>query len=80
MDIELWLPRLVVAKGWGGERGMELETGVSGCRFLYVDWIRSKALLCSTENYIQHAMTEHNGKVLKNYIYIYIYMCIYIYI
>ena len=53
---------------------MELETGVSSCRFLYVDWIRSKALLCSTENYIQHAMIKHNGKVLKNYIYIYIYI------
>ena len=55
---------------------MELEAGVSSCRFLYVDWIRSKTLLCSTENYIQHAIIKHNGKVLKI---IYIYN-IYIYI
>ena len=59
-----------VCPGVGDERGVELEIGVSRCGFLYVDWIRSKALLYGTENHIQYAMIKHNGKLLKNNVYI----------
>ena len=62
--------RLVVVKEEWIRGGMELEIGVSRCGFLYVDWIRSKALLYGTENHIQYAMIKHNGKVLKK-------LCIY---
>ena len=48
---------------------MELE--VSRHKLLYTGWINNKALLYSTENYIQYAMINHNGKEYeKEYIYI----------
>ena len=45
-----------------GRGGMEWEAGVSRCKLLYVEWINNKVLLCSTENYIQYPMINHNGK------------------
>ena len=53
---DLWLPR-----GWGGG-GMEWELGISRCKLLYIGWINNKVLLCSTGNYIQYPVINHNGK------------------
>ena len=50
--------RLVVAKGeWDG-----WEFGVSRCKLLHSEWISSKVLLYSTENYIQCPVIEHDGR------------------
>ena len=43
----------MVASGEGKGEGMEWEVGVSRCKLLYKEWINSKVLLYSTENYIQ---------------------------
>ena len=44
--------RLVVAKGQGGEGGMEWEFGVSISKSVcIIAWINSKGLLYSTGNY-----------------------------
>ena len=77
--------KLVVAKGEGGGGGMDWEIGFSRYKLLYMEGINNKVLLCSTENYIQCPMINHNvkeyfKKVLKKevrYIYIYIYTHIY---
>ena len=42
--------------------GMEWKFGVSRCKLLYTDGIKNKILLCSTENYSQCSMINHNGK------------------
>ena len=31
-------------------------------KLLYIGWIKNKVLLYSTGNYIQHPVTNHNGK------------------
>ena len=54
--------RLVVAKGEGVGGGMEWEVEVSRCKLVYIEWINNKALLYSTENYIQYSLINHNGK------------------
>ena len=41
---------------------MEWDIGVIRCKLLCIEWIKSKALLQSTENYIQYLMISHNGK------------------
>ena len=48
--------RLVPAK-WEGFR----EDAVSRCKLLYMEWT-NKGPLCSTDNYMQHPMTNFNGK------------------
>ena len=41
---------------------MEWDVGISRYKFLYVEWINNKVLLlCSTENYIQYPMINHNA-------------------
>ena len=52
----------MVAKGEGLGGATEWEGGVSRCKLLYIEWINNKILLYSTENYIQYAMINHNGK------------------
>ena len=54
--------RLVVAEGEELGGGMGWEVGISRCKLLYMEWINSKALLYSTENYIQNLIINHNGK------------------
>ena len=44
---------------------MEWEVGVSRCKILYIEWINNKALLYTTENYIQYPMINHNRKEFK---------------
>ena len=57
----------------GGSWGRDgAEAGVSGYKLSYTEWI-NKVLLCSTGNYIQYLMINHNGKE-------YMYVCAYIYI
>ena len=36
--------------------------GVSRCKLLHLEWMSSKVLLHSTENYIQSPRTVHGGK------------------
>ena len=60
------------------------EFGVSRYKLLYREWI-DKVLLCSTGNYIQYSLINHNGKEYEKecvyvYIYIYIHTHTYIYI
>ena len=43
-----------------GKKG--LEFGISRCKLLYIGWINNKVLLCSTGNYIQYSVINHNGK------------------
>ena len=31
-------------------------------RLVYIGWINNKVLLCSTGNYIQYPVVNHNGK------------------
>ena len=53
-------------KGSGG--GMEWEFGVSRCKFMYrMD--KYKVLLCSTGNYIQYPVINHNGKEYEKRMY-----------
>ena len=52
----------MVAKGEGGESGINWEFMVSRFKLLHLEWIRSKALLYSTGNYIQSPGTEHGGR------------------
>ena len=47
MDLE---SRLVVAKGVGGENGMDWEFGVNRCKLLPLEWISNEILLYSTGN------------------------------
>ena len=63
--------RLVVAKGEGAGGQMKWELGISRYELLYIGWINNKVLLCSTGNYIQYLMINHNGKEYKKeYIYV----------
>ena len=63
---DLWLPR---GRGRGG-KGWEFVVG--RCKLLYIEWINNKVLMCSTGNYIQYPVINHNGKEYKKR------MCIYI--
>ena len=49
-------------QGRGGEGGMDWEFGISRCKLLCTEWINSKVLLCSTGNYIQYPVINHDGK------------------
>jgi len=42
-----------VAKGEGGENGMDRVFGVSRCKLFHLEWISNEVLLYSTGNYIQ---------------------------
>ena len=53
---DLWLPGGRV----GG--GMHWGFGISRCKLLYRGWINDKFLLCSTGNYIQYPVINHNGE------------------
>ena len=48
----------------GGEAGsgMVLESGVSRCKLLHLEWISNEVLLYSTGNYMQYLVINHNGK------------------
>ena len=52
---------------------MEWEFGVSRCKLLYIEWINTKVLLCSTGNYIQSPVINYN---VKEYFKKNAYMCI----
>ena len=58
--------------GRGGERGMDEEFGVRGCKLLHLEWISSEVLLYSIGNYIQFLELEHDGKEYKKE---YVYIC-----
>ena len=63
--------RLVVAKGEGRRSGMDGEFGVSRCKLFHLERISNEALLCSTGDYIQSLVIEHDGRYYdKKYIYV----------
>ena len=49
-------------QGGCGGGGMDWESGISGSKLLYREWIKSKILLYSSGNYIQYNVINHNGK------------------
>ena len=51
---DLWLPR-----GTGLGVGVDWESGISRCKLLYVEWIKNKVLLYTTEDYIQYPAINH---------------------
>ena len=57
----------------GGRK--EWEFGISRDKLLYIGWKNNKVILYSTGTYIQHSVTNHNGKEYeKEYIYVYVYV------
>ena len=63
----------MVAKGEGGGRGMNWESGFGRYKLLHLEWINNKVLLYSTGSYIQYPVINHNGKECekeKKYIYV----------
>ena len=54
-------------------KGDRVEDGISRCKLLYTEWIRTKILLYSTGNYIQYPMICHNGKEYRKRECIYMY-------
>ena len=57
-----------MAKGEGSGGVMEWEFSVSRCKFTYrMD--KYKVLLCSTGNYIQYPVINHNGKEYEKRMY-----------
>ena len=60
----------MVAARAGGVGGMDWEFGTSRCKLLYIEWISNKVQLCSTGNYIQYPVINHNGKEMKKNVYI----------
>ena len=61
----------MVARGSCGG-GNDWEVGTSRFKLLYTEWINNKVLLCSTGNYIQYPVINHNGKEYKE-------ECLYVY-
>lgn len=49
-------------RGCLGGVGEGLGVGVQRCKLLHVEWISSGVLLYSTDNHIQSAEIDHDGK------------------
>ena len=63
---DLWLPRWRkgLQVGWNGSLGLADANP-------HTEWISNKILLCSTGNYIQYPVPNHNGKEYeKEYVYV----------
>ena len=56
-------------QGGCGGGGMDWESGISGSKLLYREWIKSKILLYSSGNYIQYNVINHNGKEYRKRMY-----------
>ena len=41
---------------------MDWKFGIGGCKLLCIAWINNKVLLYRMGSYIQHPVTNHNGK------------------
>lgn len=50
-------------RGREGGRGMDWGFGVSRCKLLYTRWMNNKVLLCSTGDYIQYPVRNHDEKI-----------------
>ena len=60
----------MVAKGEGGETGIDWEFGVSRCQLLHLQSISNEVLLYSTGNHIPSLGIDYDGIQEKEYIYI----------
>ena len=58
-------------KGEGGDNGMDWEFGVNRRKLLPLEWISNEILPCSTGNYVQSLMMEHDNVRKKN-VYMYV--------
>ena len=58
-------------QGGGGGSGVVGELGINRCRLLPLEWISNEILLCSTGNYVQSLMMEHDNVRKKN-VYMYV--------
>ena len=55
----------------GGGSGVVGELGVNRYQLLPLEWISNEILLCSTGNYVQSLMMEHdNGRKQNAYMYV----------
>ena len=61
----------MVAKAEEDGGGIDWKFGISRCKILHIGWINNKVLLCSTGNYIQYAVVNHNGKEYEKKVCIY---------
>ena len=59
---------MVAKREWKGE---DWKFEISRCKLLFLGWINNKVLMCSTGNYIQYPMINHNEKIFKN-----VHMCV----
>ena len=50
---------------------MDWKLGINRCRLLPMGWISNEILLCSTGNYVQSFMMEHDNMRKKN-VYMYV--------
>ena len=67
--------KLVVAKGEGPGGGMEWASAISRCKLACIEWINNKVLLCSTGNYIQIPVINHNWKEYeKEYVCVWVWL------
>ena len=62
----------MVTKGDGGDREINQEFRINVYILLYIEQITNKDLPCSTGNYIQYFVINHNGKESEKGMYIYI--------
>ena len=62
-------------QGGGSQKRDWVGVGVIGRKLLYTEGMNNKVLLCSTENYVQCPIINHNGKeyLKKEYVRIYMY-------
>ena len=59
---------MVAKREWKGE---DWKFEISRCKLLFLGRINNKVLMCSTGNYIQYPMINHNEKIFKN-----VHMCV----
>ena len=53
-------------QGGGGWSGMYEVLGDNRCKLLPLEWINNEILLCSTGNYVQSLMMEHDNVRKQN--------------
>ena len=59
---------------------MDWEFEINRGKLLYLECINNKVLLCSTGNYIQYPVVNHNGKEYeKNGLYMCVCACVCVY-
>ena len=63
----------MVDKGERGGSGTDGEFGLGRCKLLHLEWVSNKVGLCSTGNYNQSLVIEHDEVIMRKIKYIYMY-------